>query len=265
MIDSHCHLDFDCFDSDREPLLKRCKEQDVERIFIPGTQVAHFYKLLEIQQQYSNQSIYPQIDIALGLHPYFLSEHYEHDLKVLEKTIVMHRDKLVAVGEIGLDFSLRGSLSEKVSKDIQERVFQAQLNIAKRFQLPVILHHRKSHNELIRILKQSGFDLGGIIHAFSGSLQIAEQYIELGFKLGVGGTITYPRARKTRETIKHISLEYLVLETDAPDMPIYGRQGERNSPEYLPEIVMSLAELKGESAETVIASCSNSYREAMSL
>lgn len=263
MIDSHCHLDFGCFDSDREEVLKRCKAQGVERILIPGTQVEHFNTLLSIHQEYSDNhshnALYPQIDIAFGLHPYFLDEHFEQAMEALEQAVTQHRDKLVALGEIGLDFSL----TDKFSIDIQETVFQEQLNIAKRFQLPVILHHRKSHNELIRILKLAGFDLGGIIHAFSGSLQVAEQYIELGFKLGVGGTITYPRARKTRETIAQIPLEHLVLETDAPDMPIYGRQGNRNSPEYLREIALSLTELKGESLEVVIESCSQSYRHLM--
>ena len=251
MIDSHCHLDFDCFDADREQVLKCCTELGIERILIPGTEPSRFDKLLLLQQQYSNSNLYPALDIAFGLHPYFLSENSDKELEALEHALIKHREKLVAVGEIGLDYGLIEGLiqrdlddSRKVDKATQQKVFIAQLELAKQYELPVILHHRKSHNDLIRFIKQTGFEFGGVIHAFSGSLQIAQQYIDMGFKLGVGGTITYPRAQKTRETIAQIPLEHLLLETDAPDMPIYGRQGARNSPEYLGEIADSLAELK---------------------
>ena len=123
--------------------------------------------------------------------------------------------------------------------------------MAKQFQLPVILHHRKSHDIILRQLRQYQLPKGGVIHAFSGSYQQAMQYIQLGFKLGVGGTITYERAVKTRAVMAKVPLDALVLETDAPDMPICGRQGQRNSPEYLPEILAVLALLRHEPIEQI--------------
>ena len=157
---------------------------------------------------------------------------------------------MLAVGEIGLDAHI------EVDWALQKRVFEQQLMIAKERMLPVILHHRNSHNELIRILKNTKFTQGGIVHAFSGSLQQAQTYIDLGFKIGVGGAITYPRANKTRETISQLPLSSLVLETDAPDMPLMGKQGQRNSPEYLPEIFESLMALRKESKQDVLQACS---------
>jgi TatD DNase family protein len=134
-------------------------------------------------------------------------------------------------------------------------IFIQQLQIANDFSLPVILHHRRSHNDLIKVLKQQGFKWGGIIHAFSGSLHEAHTYIELGFKLGVGGVITYPRARKTREVVSQLPLDALVLETDAPDMPPMGLQGLRNSPQNLILILNELSLLRQQSTEDIIKQC----------
>ncbi|MDU0354389.1 TatD family hydrolase [Paraglaciecola aquimarina] len=192
---------------------------------------------------------YPSIKFALGIHPYFLAAYQSAHLEQLKRLIEIHNNDVVAVGEIGLDAAIT------IDWQLQTEVFSKQLNLAKEFALPVILHHRKTHNELLRILKTEQFPNGGIIHAFSGSLQQAESYIQLGFKIGVGGSITYPRASKTRHTISQIPLSSLVLETDAPDMPISGRQGQRNSPEYLPDIVQSLQQIRVESATELTTAC----------
>ncbi|WP_158973027.1 TatD family hydrolase [Paraglaciecola sp. L3A3] len=243
LIDSHCHLDFSCFDQDRLELIKRCKQLAISQFVIPGTQASGWQKQIELAQQY------PSIKFALGLHPYFLADYQNEHLEQLTQLLNTHKNHLVALGEIGLDSAIA------VDWQLQTEVFTKQLSLAKSFDLPVILHHRKSHNELLRILKTEQFANGGIIHAFSGSLQQAETYIQLGFKIGVGGSITYPRANKTRQTISQLPLSSLVLETDAPDMPVAGRQGQRNSPEYLVDIVQSLQQIRTESAEQLTAAC----------
>lgn len=253
MIDSHCHLDFSCFDHDRSEILENCKKLSIDTIIVPGTQASQWQKQIELCQ------LYPQLRFALGLHPYFLNAFDPTHLLQLNKLLNHYHSKIVALGEIGLDKHI------KVDWQLQMSVFEQQLALAKEKLLPVILHHRNSHNELIRILKTSKFTQGGVVHAFSGSLHEAQSYIDLGFKIGVGGGITYTRANKTRKTISQLPLASLVLETDAPDMPIKGKQGQRNSPEYLPKIVESLLTIRSESRLEVLQACSNNVHESLLL
>ncbi len=240
MIDSHCHLDFSAFDNDRSQVLQRCKSLGISRIIVPGTQSSTWQQLISLCDSYK------ELEYTLGIHPFFIKSAMEEDLQTLESLLEKHKHSVKAVGEIGLDFST------DTFKHKQIDFFQKQLYSANKHGLPVILHHRKSHNEIIQILKNTAVEKGGVVHAFSGSYHEACTYIDLGFKLGVGGTITYQRARKTRDVIKRVPIDSILLETDAPDMPIYGRQGQRNSPEFLPEILVVLSSLKS-IAESEIA------------
>ena len=245
LIDSHCHLDFRCFDHDRREVLDNCKKLGIDTIVIPGTQASQWQKQINLCH------VYPQLRFSLGLHPYFLNSFEPAHLVTLINLLEQQQNKVLALGEIGLDQHI------EVDWKLQIHVFEQQLMIAEKQSLPVILHHRNSHNELIRILKITQFSHGGIVHAFSGSLQVAQTYIDLGFKIGVGGGITYPRANKTRKTIAQLPLNSLVLETDAPDMPLMGKQGQRNSPEYLPEIFECLLALRKETKQEILQACSN--------
>lgn len=251
MIDSHCHLDFSCFDHDRIEVLNSCKKQEIDTIVLPGTQASQW------QKQIALCHLHPQLRFALGLHPYFLNNFEPAHLIQLTHQLNQYQNKVLALGEIGLDTYI------DVDWALQVQVFEQQLRMAKEHKLPVILHHRNSHNELIRILKKEKFNEGGIVHAFSGSLQQALTYIDLGFKIGVGGGITYSRANKTRKTITQLPLSSLVLETDAPDMPLMGKQGQRNSPEYLPEILESLLLLRKETKQEVSVACTNNVRDSL--
>lgn len=239
MIDSHCHLDFTQFDSDRNEQLALCRKLGVSRLLLPGTDVSQWPRLISLCQQHAI------LDFALGLHPYFLAETDDSDIQLLDNALTQQAGKVLAVGEMGIDLSIDTSLSKQIS------IFQQQIQLAKKHHLPIIVHHRKSHNLIIQTLKQQGFTGGGVIHAFSGSVQEAQTYIEMGFKLGFGGVITYPRAVKTRNVLKQIPLSAVLLETDAPDMPIMGKQGQRNSPTYLPIILKTVAELVEQSEEVV--------------
>ncbi len=245
LIDSHCHFDFNCFDHDRIDILERCTTLSVDTIVIPGTQASLWQKQINLCH------LHPQLRFALGLHPYFLNRFEPAHLVRLIHLLNQYHYTVLALGEIGLDTQI------DIDWELQIQVFKQQLMIAKEHKLPVILHHRNSHNELIRILKEKKFILGGIVHAFSGSLQEAYTYIDLGFKIGVGGVITYSRANKTRNTIAQLPLTSLVLETDAPDMPLMGKQGQRNSPEYLPEIFECLIALRKETKQEILQACSN--------
>ncbi len=240
IIDSHCHLDVVDFDADRDAVLADCRSQGVSRIVVPGIVAADWDNLLQLCRQ--QQGLYP----ALGLHPVFLDEHGAGDLKMLQQRLSVETD-VVAVGEIGLDFYLAD-----LNRQGQIELFEAQLAIANTADLPVILHVRKAHEQVISILKRFR-PKGGIVHAFNGSIEQAQQYVDLGFKLGIGGMITYERASKLRRLVKQLPLETIVLETDAPDMSGEPCRGQRNSPQYLPQYLAVLAGLRGESAERVAA------------
>ncbi len=240
IIDSHCHIDVADFDADRDAVLADCRALGVRRIVVPGVVAPGWDNLLQVCRQ--QQGLYP----ALGLHPVYLDEHGADDLKLLAQRLACESD-VVAVGEIGLDFFIAD-----LDRQAQIALFEAQLAIAANVDLPVILHVRKAHEQVLSILKRFR-PKGGIVHAFNGSLEQAQQYIDLGFKLGFGGMITYERASKLRGLAKQLPLECMVLETDAPDMSGLPCRGQRNSPQYLPQYLAVLAELRGESVKQVAA------------
>lgn len=268
MIDSHCHLNLAPLGNNVSETLQLAKQNGVERIMVPGITPASW----EVLSQYNRQpygDILP-IDTAIGLHPYFLPNDLNEILpllKLFEKAVAAAvtaangysfnaQGCFSAIGETGLDSHIA------VSMDIQKRVLHAHLDIADSFGLPVILHHRKSHHLLLEALKTSAFNGRGVIHAFSGSIDVANCYIDRGFCLGVGGTITYKRAKKTRDTVAHL-LRYhpdsILLETDAPDMPMSGRQGLPNMPHYLKDVVSSLAALSGIPPNEIVTMTSINY------
>ncbi|RUO37279.1 TatD family deoxyribonuclease [Aliidiomarina shirensis] len=237
LTDSHCHIDFPAFDDDRDAMLARAKAAGVERFLVLGVSAAQWPRLLAFAQRYSDWRV------AFGLHPYFLSErtadgaptadNFADDLALLPTFL---EKGALAVGEIGLD-------ATQPLFDLQVELFTKQLDIAADMNLPVILHHRKTLDMMLPMVRKAGV-CGGIVHAFSGSYQQAMQWIEAGFRLGVGGIITYERAKKTRAAIAQVPLESLVLETDSPDMPLCGQQGQRNEPANIANIAQSLFHLR---------------------
>lgn len=228
LIDTHVHLDFAAFDEDREQLLEALPTKGVVKLINPAVSHENWQRVLDLAD--TAECVHP----ALGIHPMFLDTAQKSHIDDLKALLQAHRDKVVAVGECGLDMT-------QDNIDDQRFYFTEQLKLAQEFDLPVIVHHRKSHHLTVPFLKKYRPAKGGVIHAFSGSYEQAMQYIDLGFKLGIGGTITYDRAEKTRDTLTRVPVESLVLETDAPDMPIHGRQGKRNSPAYLSEIFIVLS------------------------
>ena len=232
MFDSHCHLDAAEFDADRDAVHARAIAAGVQGIVIPAVERANFGAVASLCRDYAG--CHP----AYGIHPLFVARAEEGDLVVLRETL--QRESAVAVGEIGLDNFIPDPNVEK-----QTHFFIEQLKIARDFDLPVILHVRKSVDQILRELRKFK-PCGGIAHAFNGSRQQADEFIKLGFKLGFGGAMTWARALKIRELARTLPLDSIVLETDSPDIPPewLGNDG-RNEPGELPRIAAVLAELRG--------------------
>ena len=236
LIDTHTHLDFPDFDADRPALLANARAVGVERMVVLGVHQANWQRVWDLVQSD------PQLYAAFGLHPVYLDEHLPAHLAELRDWLgrLAGHPQLCAVGEFGLDYYL-----ESLDRERQQGLFEAQLGLAAEFELPVLLHVRRSHAQVIAGLKRFKLKRAGIIHAFAGSYEEAREYLKLGFKLGLGGAGTWPQAVKLRKTLARLPLEGVVLETDSPDMAPEMFAGQRNSPEHLPQIAEMLAQVMG--------------------
>ncbi len=244
LIDTHCHLDATEFDADRDAVASRAKRDGVACIIVPAVTRENFDAVIHLANRYDHCCY------ALGIHPMYVQRAVEDDLNVLRNYVQQYQP--VAIGEIGLDFFTVNPRNDHDSVARQIHFFTEQLKIAKENDLPVILHVRQAVDEVLKHLRRLNV-CGGIAHAFNGSLQQAEQFISLGFKLGFGGAMTYERARKIRELAVRLPLDAIVLETDAPDIPPewVGKSG-RNSPSELPRIAQILADLRQDNTAQVV-------------
>ena len=239
-IDSHCHLDFLPFAGNESYYLQKAQEKGVTKFIVPSVNKSNWASVVSLSQQHS--SIY----YALGIHPLFISDDYQSEIDLLKLSLQEHRDKCVAIGECGLDF-----WDPECDRDAQIYVFREQCLLAKQYQLPLIIHSRKSHDHVLKRLREIKLEKGGVIHGFSGSLQQANQFIELGFYIGVGGVISYERAKKTKMVVSQLPLDKVLLETDAPDMPLFGFQGKKNTPDKVQKVCEHLALIRKESMQTI--------------
>lgn len=242
LIDTHCHLDAPEFDHDRAAVAQAAWAAGVGVIVVPAVFRRNFAAVQGLAVQYKGCAM------ALGIHPLFVDQSQSQDLAILAEEIQRCRHEIVAVGEIGLDFFI-----EHYDRERQEFFFIEQLKLAQEYDLPVLLHVRRSVDQVLKQVRR--FKVRGIAHAFNGSLQQAQEFIKLGFKLGFGGAMTYERALKIRHLAKVLPLESIVLETDAPDIPPSwsGHQG-RNQPDQLVRIAEVLAEIRQEPVESIIHS-----------
>lgn len=246
MFDTHCHLDLPELAIDLPAFLEGAINAGVRRILVPAVEASRWPGLLQLQQQTSSI----RLELALGIHPWWAQSATEAQLVELAN-LLQTETSVCAVGEIGLDFALVKEDEDATHKlhQWQQTLFSAQLALAAKAGKPVVLHHRKSQPALLAELKRQQFSQGGILHAFSGSTAQAHAFLDLGFKLGIGGTISYERAQKTRDTVKKLPLSALVLETDAPAMPLAGFQGQVNTPAQLALVFNQLCALRIESAD----------------
>ncbi|POG22247.1 TatD family deoxyribonuclease [Aeromonas bestiarum] len=241
LIDTHCHLDFPVFDPDRAALLAECRQLGVGEYIIPAVGEENWARVMALAEQY------PGITYGLGIHPWYVGTQTQGALTRLQALLAARPPGLVAVGECGLD------LRSQVPQEGQLTWFEAQIRLAMEHELPLIVHSVRANDTVAKILRRFKPARGGVIHAFSGSLQQAQAFWQLGFRLGIGGVISYERANKTREAIRDMPLEALLLETDAPDMPLQGQQGIPNTPANLPKIAQLLAELRQQPLSYVVA------------
>ena len=248
-IDTHCHLDAAEFDADRGAVRAKARAQGVALCVIPAVERSHWAAVAQLAAQQGDA-------YALGIHPLYVPQASEEDLLALDQALTVRQGdpRLVAVGEIGLDFFVP-ALCEPAMRERQWRFYTAQLKLAQKHQLPVILHVRRSADLLLKGLRQCPV-VSGIAHAFNGSAQQAGHFVAMGFALGFGGALTYERALQLRRLACDLPLAALVLETDAPDMPPHwlyqtaeqralGQAQGRNSPAELPRIAQVLADLRG--------------------
>jgi TatD DNase family protein len=246
LLDTHCHLDALEFESDRNAVIERALQSQVKAIIIPAVEQANFERVRVLAHRFT-QGFY-----ALGIHPMYVRNANEQHLVQLHQELSIYRNdpKLVAIGEIGLDFFVP-EISQGPERLKQEHFYSAQLDLAREFDLPVILHVRRSQDVLLKYLRRRAVR-GGIAHAFNGSLQQANQFIEQGFALGFGGAMTYARALQIRRLACQLPLSAIVLETDSPDIPpAWLTHARRNEPFQVAGIAQTLAALRGVSQKFV--------------
>lgn len=254
-IDTHCHFDFPFFTDDLTRHKAAAAQAGLTDIIIPAVSNRNLSTVAGLCR--SSGDAFPRLHAAFGLHPLYIAEHTPEHLEQLESFITASGTECVAVGEIGLDRYMAEPQWDK-----QLDFFIAQLKLAARTDKPVILHSRKTHDTLAAVLRRHPVPRRGVIHGFSGSFAQADAFVKLGYYIGVGGTITYDRAQKTRRAIAQLPLSALLLETDAPDMPLSGFQGEPNRPERIVRTFEVLCSLRSESPDEIAAQI---YRNSCTL
>ncbi|RDD81116.1 TatD family deoxyribonuclease [Dyella tabacisoli] len=232
LVDSHVHLDDLSFEVDRDAVLARGRAAGVIAQILPGVDAASWPRIQQCCE--THRDLYP----AYGLHPMFIAQHRPEHLDMLADRLRSHRP--VALGEIGLDFYI-----EDLPAEPQRHYFSRQLELAREFDLPVIVHARRALEEVTLMLRRIG-GLRGVVHSFSGSAEQARQLWQLGFHLGIGGPVTYERAQRLRQIVAQMPLQFLLLETDAPDQPDAAHRGQRNEPARIVEVLQSVAQLRNE-------------------
>ncbi|MGB0496105.1 MAG: TatD family hydrolase [Kangiellaceae bacterium] len=252
LFDTHCHLDFPQLADKLDLYLAKSEEAGISGILIPGVKKEGWRAIRQITARY------PICHSALGLHPLFIDEHDERDLHDLEMALSV--GPISAIGEFGLDYQ-----KSKINSAQQVKLAKAQISIAMTAGLPIVLHVRKAHDEMIKVLNQLKFKGGGVVHAFNGSEHQAGKYIEMGMKLGFGGAMTFPRAAKLHRLAKNLPLESIVLETDAPDMAPVTCRLPHNTPLHLFDNFRSLITLRNETPVEIAAQTTTNALEVFKL
>ncbi len=248
IFDSHAHYDSEQFDEDRELLLHSMAEKGVGTIVNVGANWASVTEAVELAQKF------PHVYAAVGLHPDEVGVLDEEKFAIVKAQC--RKAKVVAVGEIGLDYYW-----DNESHEIQKKWFVRQLDLARELELPVIIHSREAAADTLEIMKEYGQGLHGVIHCFSYSLEMAKEYVKMGYHIGVGGVVTFKNGRKLKEIVEAIPLERILLETDCPYLAPVPFRGKRNDSSYLSYVAEEIANLKGITTEEVIAQTEQNAKE----
>jgi TatD DNase family protein len=239
LFDTHAHLDDDRFDKDRDETIMQCQRDGVELILNAGSNIETSVKAIALAKKY--EFIYA----AVGVHPHDAAEMDEETAGVL--AALAGNKKVRAIGEIGLDYHYDFS-----PRDVQKQRFVEQIDLARQLKLPVIVHDREAHGEVMDIFKKTRIkEVGGVLHSFSGSAEMALECIKLGLYISISGPVTFENARKTVEAVKQVPLDMLLIETDSPYLTPVPYRGKRNYPGYVRFVAEKIAEIKGISFEEV--------------
>jgi TatD DNase family protein len=237
LIDSHAHLEMKEFDSDREEVIRRARKEGINYIITVGTNLFFSRKAVSLAHQYEN------IYAAIGVHPHDVAKTSNKTFDNLR--LLASEKKVIAYGEIGLDFFRNVSPYEK-----QFEMFNQQLELVKELNLPVIIHDREAHKEILQMVKASGLR-HGVFHCFSGDYNMAKECMDLGFYISVPGVVTFNKADKMHNVVRHIPLDFLLLETDCPYLAPVPHRGKRNEPSFIIHTAKKVAEIKGMDWEDV--------------
>lgn len=247
IFDTHAHYDDDAFDEDREEIIREITENGVKNILNCAASMDGVYKSIELAKKYD--CFYA----AVGIHPEHADQLDKDNLEIIRN--LAKESKVLAIGEIGLDYYWE----ENPPREVQQKALRDQMKLAEELDLPVIIHDREAHEDTLKILKEFP-RVKGVVHAYSGSVEMARQCVKLGYYLGIGGVLTFKNARKLVEVVEEIPLEHLVVETDAPYMTPVPYRGERNRSDYISYVIKKIAEIKNIEEETVNKRLiSNSY------
>lgn len=238
-IDTHVHLNADQYDEDLNEVIDRALENNVTKMIVIGFDRKTIQRAMELAEKY--EFIYA----VVGWHPVDAIDCTEEDLKWIEE-LAAHK-KVVAIGETGLDYHW-----DKSPKEVQQEVFRKQIRLAKKVELPIIIHNRDATEDVLRILKEEDAkEVGGVMHCFGGSVETARESIAMNFMISLGGPVTFKNAKKPKEVAEAIGLEHLLIETDAPYLAPHPYRGKRNEPSYVPLVAEEIARLKNISVEEV--------------
>ncbi|HPP31832.1 MAG TPA: TatD family hydrolase [Soehngenia sp.] len=243
-IDSHAHLDDERFDDDRETVIKNLKADQIDVVINIGADIASSKSTSSLAQTYDN------IYSVVGVHPHSVSELVGLGLDEIEN--LSRHEKTVAIGEIGLDYYYENS-----PKNLQKEYFIEQIRLAKKLDLPIVIHSREAVKDTLDIIKsEKSSNLRGVMHCFSSSAEIAKEYIKLGFYIAIGGVVTFKNARVTKEVAKYVPLESLLIETDCPYLAPEPFRGKRNEPKYIKYTAEEIAKIKEIDLEEIAYSTS---------
>jgi len=236
IFDTHAHYDDESYNEDRDELLTAMAQNNVKYIINQGIDISTSKFAISLSEKY------PHIYAAVGIHPEDVSK--EEDINEIKK--LSHHKKVVAIGEIGLDYHY-----DNTNKDLQLKYFKAQLNLANEVNLPVVIHDRDAHKDILDTLKTIKINNSGVVHCFSGSVEMAKELIKLGYYLGFDGPITFKNARTALEVLDYIPLDKILIETDAPYLTPVPFRGKRNNSMYLVHVINKIAEIKGITPEEI--------------
>ncbi|WP_181538813.1 TatD family hydrolase [[Anoxybacillus] calidus] len=249
LFDTHAHLNAIQYNDDLQEVINRALEEGVSNIVVVGFDRPTISRAIELAEQY------PFIYAAVGWHPVDAIDMTEEDLQMIEQ-LAAH-PKVVALGEMGLDYYW-----DKSPKEVQKEVFRKQIALAKKVKLPIIIHNREATADIIEILKEeNAAEVGGVMHCFTGSVEVAKQCIDMNFYISFGGPVTFKNAKKPKEVAKEIPLEHLLIETDCPYLTPHPFRGKRNEPSYVKYVAEAIAELKGISFEEVAQKTSDNAKK----